>query len=746
MRQLSLAIVAFLCSPVVGQDFFKVTLTNTSPPAPAFPWVTVIQPRPLDDSEVLLPGDTGLVLIPVLPDARLSFASMFVESNDLFFAPDERGIAVTGENGPVMGDLTDHVYLWDAGTEQNEEPGLGPNQPMRQSAANTGEGDEDNAVRRVSDGFDYPEVAEVLRVSVDWVTERFGISWMQIRFENVSTSETLTLSDGTTKGVPVSLGPAVIHFDDGPFFIPGTADRGMGLETLAEDGILFELAIHLALNSGVPHQFAPGVWATHMEPGPIFIERIPDRGMGLETLAEDGNPVVLANSLGRNAALTTGVFAVPEGVSEPGPIASRDSYEFVVSAMPGASLSIATMLVQTNDYFVAPMPRGIPLYDNAGHPISGDMSSELLIWDAGTEEDQFLGYGGHQAPRQQGPGVGPPDPDKGVRPPDEHAFLAAESAPSILRIIIEHLESAPFMLKIENISGDSGTPVPLAPGLAVVHSGSSPLFVEGMNEPMFGLESLAEDGNPVLLAETLNGSAGFAPVVFSVPSGATDPAPLLPGQSYTVTVNGMVRTYLGFASMYMESNDLFFAPSHAGIPLFDQHGMPIVGDITEHIMLWDAGTERNEEPGVGPNQAPRQSSPNTGPADEDNTVRQVNDGFGYLPVNELIKVSIQPTLTSAEGGEELPDRLVLHPNYPNPFNPETSIAFDLPERSVVHLTIYNVLGQHVINLVQKEMAAGTHELRWDGRNASGQQVATGVYINRLVSGNAATSRTMLLMK
>ena len=59
--------------------------------------------------------------------------------------------------------------------------------------------------------------------------------------------------------------------------------------------------------------------------------------------------------------------------------------------------------------------------------------------------------------------------------------------------------------------------------------------------------------------------------------------------------------------MYVQSNDLFLSPGDTGIALFADDGLPISGDITAQIGLWDAGTEVNEEPGVGANQAPRQA-------------------------------------------------------------------------------------------------------------------------------------------
>jgi hypothetical protein len=96
--------------------------------------------------------------------------------------------------------------------------------------------------------------------------------------------------------------------------------------------------------------------------------------------------------------------------------------------------------------------------------------------------------------------------------------------------------------------------------------------------------------------------------------------------------------------MFGQSNDLFYAPKEEGIALFDASGKPVAGDITSQILLWDAGTEVNEEPGLGPNQAPLQPAPNTGPA-EHGVVRPINevkDGFHYPTVAEVLRVTITP--------------------------------------------------------------------------------------------------------
>jgi hypothetical protein len=85
-------------------------------------------------------------------------------------------------------------------------------------------------------------------------------------------------------------------------------------------------------------------------------------------------------------------------------------------------------------------------------------------------------------------------------------------------------------------------------------------------------------------------------------------------------------------------------------------------------------------------------------------------------------------------------------NYPNPFNPSTTIRYTLPEAANVRLTIYNVLGQEVRTLVNAAQSRGVHSVQWDGRDASGRQAATGVYIYRLEAGQFVATRNMVFTK
>ena len=113
-----------------------------------------------------------------------------------------------------------------------------------------------------------------------------------------------------------------------------------------------------------------------------------------------------------------------------------------------------------------------------------------------------------------------------------------------------------------------------------------------------------------------------------------------------------------------------------------------------------------------------------------------------------------PTSEISERSEPIPDHFALLANYPNPFNPATTIRYQLPQASHVTLKIYNLLGQEIRTLVDVIQEAGFHNVRWDGRDDSGAPVSSGVYLVRLVvreslSGGKAKfvqSRKLALVK
>ena len=94
----------------------------------------------------------------------------------------------------------------------------------------------------------------------------------------------------------------------------------------------------------------------------------------------------------------------------------------------------------------------------------------------------------------------------------------------------------------------------------------------------------------------------------------------------------------------------------------------------------------------------------------------------------------------------LPTNFGLEANYPNPFNPSTTLRYHLADAGQVQLTVYNVMGQQIRVLVDQLQQAGAYQIEWDSRDQAGQQVAPGLYLYRLVSGNQTAAGKMLLVK
>jgi hypothetical protein len=83
------------------------------------------------------------------------------------------------------------------------------------------------------------------------------------------------------------------------------------------------------------------------------------------------------------------------------------------------------------------------------------------------------------------------------------------------------------------------------------------------------------------------------------------------------------------------------------------------------------------------------------------------------------------------GGNEILKGFVLHPNYPNPFNPATSIRFDLPQQGFVRISVYEINGRLVRSLVSESRNAGSYSMKWDGRDSFGNPLPSGIYVCRM---------------
>jgi hypothetical protein len=96
---------------------------------------------------------------------------------------------------------------------------------------------------------------------------------------------------------------------------------------------------------------------------------------------------------------------------------------------------------------------------------------------------------------------------------------------------------------------------------------------------------------------------------------------------------------------------------------------------------------------------------------------------------------------------DVPSSFALEGNYPNPFNPQTTIRYSLDQAGSVNLVVYDMLGRTVATLVDAPQSSGVYRVTWDGRDASGSRVATGTYLYRLtLDGRQSEARTMTLLK
>lgn len=414
--------------------------------------------------------------------------------------------------------------------------------------------------------------------------------------------------------------------------------------------------------------------------------------------------VTIENVAQVNDFIASGTFNTPEGKTDPGPAKPGYKYVFSINAGKKQSLSFACMLAATNDLFFGPDNDGIALYDGDGNPISGDVTEQVYLWDAGTEVNEEPAVGPNTVTNQSGPNTGE-DENGNVMLIDEvtNGFqFDYPDVSEIIKVSITHTEGTEFEVSIEDLpsamleTSKGEVPAPISPGVWVTHNGENPLYTPGMPDlgqgieaiaedgnieplanyvaehtgvtypispgvwvvhsegtsPLFsegnpdygdGVEAIAEDGNVSVLEANLGSLEGEASSgVFNTPMDGSSPGPLLPGSKYVFSFQADENQALSFVSMLAATNDVFLGTSDTGIALFDSTGQAISGDITDELNFWDAGTELNEQPAVGPNTVTNQSAPNTG-IDEDQPVRllsDVNDGFDYPAVNEVVKVSI----------------------------------------------------------------------------------------------------------
>ncbi len=312
------------------------------------------------------PGESFKFSFHAGPNHKLSFATMYGFSNDGFYAPEGNGISLFNGDTPNTGDITSQAILWDAGTEMNQMPGAG----------NMHDGADTHGVVQlmatVGDGYNYGTVATNLKVTLDYN----GNSMFTVTVEN--------LVGSTTAVSPVAW---VVHTMPNPLFEAGKRDKKQGLEALAETGNAAPLGTYLSWNSGYVSPVAPVLWVLHdKKDHPIFTKGTPDYGVGLETLAETGNPEPLHLSL-IAAGYETGFQAMRTDGSS-GPLFPGQKYIFTINGHVGQSLSIASMLGASNDIFFSTGDEGIKLSNGEDRK---DLTHFIELYDAGTEVNEYPG-------------------------------------------------------------------------------------------------------------------------------------------------------------------------------------------------------------------------------------------------------------------------------------------------------------------------------------------------------------------
>ena len=381
---------------------FDITVTNAVNYYAAMAFNTpdgANMPGPLPD-----PGTSYSVTFKAYPGSRLSFATMSVISNDWFYAPSGAGIALFNGDSPVSGEITDYVYLWDAGVEE-EDPATRTSEP---GGAEAGDPDDDTSVRVVDE-----TVKDQIRV---WLECNNDEGYFTLTIENVAGAM------NPENPTMLSPGITVVHAMPEALFTEGEPDRGLGLSDIAvqgNPGPLYGWLTEIG-SQGLPIRLAssftvlsPGTaYAFNTSVDPLFELGMPQYpGSGLEALAEDGV----------NGGVT-GYLSMEEGL----PVVNDDqaaiippgqSLTFTLEDVPeGYKLGLATMFVFSNDWFLAARPEGIPLFDANGNPVNEMNATDYIaLYDAGTEADEPVGFGDSQAPFQSGPDTGDTDSDNTVR-------------------------------------------------------------------------------------------------------------------------------------------------------------------------------------------------------------------------------------------------------------------------------------------------------------------------------------------
>ena len=337
------------------------------------------------------------------------------------------------------------------------------------------------------------------------------------------------------------------------------------------------------------------------------------------------------------------------------------SVSFKFKAGKGQALMFTTMYGKSKDWFFASQQPGIKLFNAQGKAITGDVSSQVKLWDNGTKNNKT--------------GASESNPIMEVKGVD---------ASKLLNVMLSYEEpTSEFTLTIKNTSAGTGNETPFSPGiwavstfdgnkllaekpfftpgeksnpemtdiaqmgkidklkmkveantgiitgispvLVVVYQGEkNPIYELGKNDPGMGLKDLAQKGNASKLQESLKKMKGVKGIYIA------GTAPVGPGQKVMTQYKAGDGDKLAFVTMFGFSNDWFYANEQA-------LSAKLSGDITNKTALFDSGTGVDQYPGAGHRQALFGGTPQA----ENKPISKVGTTFPVPPVNKVLKITIQ---------------------------------------------------------------------------------------------------------
>ncbi|WP_455585808.1 spondin domain-containing protein [Bacteroides sp.] len=358
----------------------------------------------------------------------------------------------------------------------------------------------------------------------------------------------------------------------------------------------------------------------------------------------------------------SGAFVGMGGAGVDAPVVlPGSSISFKFHAGKGQALMFATMYGASKDWFFAPENPGLKLFNNDGTPITGDVSSQIMLWDNGTKDNitgaaesanimkvdgvdasklmklkldyvpsssEFTltitntsGDTAHETPFS--PGVWAVSNVFGGELLNDMPFYkaGAKSNAEITAIA----QSGDNSLLSAKIMADTGIITGISPAIVVVYTGDvNPIYEAGKKDAGMGLLNLAQMGDGSMLKASLEKMSNVKKVYIA------GNAPVAPGEKIEVQFDAAENDHIAYATMFGYSNDWFYA-NEIMIPA------NFKGDVTEKTALFDDGTAVSQYPGAGNAQGLFTGKPEK----EDKNIMKVDNMFPVPAINKVLKIVIK---------------------------------------------------------------------------------------------------------